>query len=738
MFYNDRPIESVSEDKLNRFGFAKRVADAIYNMKNEDTFTIGLYGKWGSGKTSVINMMLNELESRQLTTNESDKIVTVRFEPWNFTDSNQLLNQFFLRLSSQLCSKGDKALNAIGNALINYSDAFEMAEAVPVVGGLLAILGKKGAIAIGKRLRKGSEDDDIQNQKEAVINLLKGQQYKILIIIDDIDRLSNDKIRQVFQLIASVANFPNTIYIVAFDKDIVVSALKDVQYGSGEAYLEKIIQMPIQIPDITESRLLSVLSERLEYVLTNNRATIFDEQHWRNLFETCVKPFIKSIRDANRLCNYVEFKLSAIASEVNFADMVAITAIEIAVPQIYSWIKYHKSILTGGFDFSDMGKRKTPSEYRQQYTREFEEIEKYSEYPSQVDSETILLALSYLFPSFGSKIQTPREVINQRTQRSNCYIGNEDKFDRYFDLDMDNVGIKKADALKAVFTLSSSELQDYILECEKSGSGRELLKEIDAMIGSLDCERAKLIIEALLNTIPELNEYSSHGLIYSSSGDYAEHKLLDLIAVVPEKDRYATMSQFVRDADSITIQPIAVVINLIELGYGRLSANGAGHERQRVISLNELERLEHVFIDRVKELLSSQNLLDFADWRMIYHLMTYFQPEFMNDYLKKAFQDNANIVKYLTYTVSTWTGSSISYEVKNDYEKHLTKERILQAIESLAQSGELFKLKAKVQDKAAAFYLDAHDKLTDLDSVDKRDVDIQLAEWKSNLAERTP
>lgn len=73
-------------------------------------------------------------------------------------------------------------------------------------------------------------------------------------MIDDIDRLNCEQIRQIFQLVSSVAKFPNTAYLLVFYKDIVTKALRKVQEGNGEEYLHKVIQMPIQIPDVKEIR----------------------------------------------------------------------------------------------------------------------------------------------------------------------------------------------------------------------------------------------------------------------------------------------------------------------------------------------------------------------------------------------------------------------------------------------------------------------------------------------------
>ena len=113
MFHSDKPISSRSDDLLKRSGFAQLLANSIASLNKADTFTIGVFGKWGSGKTSVVKMMLQELENQQESADEQDKIIVIHFEPWNFTDSNQLLNQFFARLANEFRSKSDKGLKAI-------------------------------------------------------------------------------------------------------------------------------------------------------------------------------------------------------------------------------------------------------------------------------------------------------------------------------------------------------------------------------------------------------------------------------------------------------------------------------------------------------------------------------------------------------------------------------------------------------------------------------------------------
>ena len=405
MYYSDKPIDSKGDDQLGRGGFAALLAQSLLNLNTQDTFTVGLFGKWGSGKTSIVNMMLNEIDEHQKSCPENEKLIVVHFEPWNFSSADQLLSQFFIRLSSEFRSKGDERLSKIGEALETYSDAFDLLSAVPLAGNLLAFLGKKGAEVAGSKLKKGGDEKDISKQKEFVIKLLQEQSNRILVVIDDIDRLSNEQIRQVFQLVTSVAKFPNTIYLLVFDKDIVVKALEKVQEGSGRDYLEKIIQMPIQIPDIKPAKLRQVLIDRLNTILSKHKGIGFQQIHWQKLYEPCITPFVDSLRTINRLCNAVQFKLSSISTEIDFADIVAISALEIQHPEIYEWVKEHKSLLTGEFDLSTIReKNKTQKELKDCYTAQIDAM-------LQKNGHSIEF-LSHLFPHFGRKIGEIYEVYN--------------------------------------------------------------------------------------------------------------------------------------------------------------------------------------------------------------------------------------------------------------------------------------------------------------------------------------
>lgn len=123
------------------------------------------------------------------------------------------------------------------------------------------------------------------------------------------------------------------------------------------------------------------------------------------------------------------------------------------------------------------------------------------------------------------------------------------------------------------------------------------------------------------------------------------------------------ISEFISQSDMDVIQSIAPVINMIELGYGRLAAEGKEKNYKKVITLDELCTVEAIFTIRVKEILKSSSLFDFSEWRMVYHLLNSFDPEYTKHYLESSLTQDKNILRFLNLFVAVWTGSGTEYGV---------------------------------------------------------------------------
>ena len=100
MYSSDRPITNYNDDLLGRADFAKQLGKAVFEYPCSDGLVIGLYGKWGSGKTSVVNMAIQEIESQSKGSDSAPYIF--KFAPWNYSDKDNLISQFFNCLKNRV------------------------------------------------------------------------------------------------------------------------------------------------------------------------------------------------------------------------------------------------------------------------------------------------------------------------------------------------------------------------------------------------------------------------------------------------------------------------------------------------------------------------------------------------------------------------------------------------------------------------------------------------------------
>lgn len=219
-YSTDRPIDREDQDLLGRSSFSKQLGKAIYRYNGKDGLVIGLFGKWGTGKTSILNMATNEIN--KLAENDKNKPMIMKFAPWNYSDKENLISLFFQSLKKKIDIQDNEELkNKVGRALNDYSGAFDALSFIPVVGsGVAAVVLKTIAQAKGADLM---ERADLDENRRILENALITVDKKIIVVIDDIDRLTNSQIRDIFQLVKQVADFPNVIYVLAMDREVFVA-----------------------------------------------------------------------------------------------------------------------------------------------------------------------------------------------------------------------------------------------------------------------------------------------------------------------------------------------------------------------------------------------------------------------------------------------------------------------------------------------------------------------------------
>lgn len=336
---SDAPIKSSTQDRLNRTGFAAALANAVINLDVSESIVIGVHGAWGTGKTSLLNLIEEQLQAKA----ESPPLI-MRFNPWDFSDQNQLSLQFFSGLSAFL------RLHQTTPALVRIADV--VGEYGKLLDPLARLAFPRGAeaTALGwsflKKFRVVRQRTSVE-LKAQIDGVLRATDTRLVILIDDIDRLHATEIRQVFQLIKLNANFTNTVYVVAFDVELVVDALGGVAPRRTTEYLEKIVQVAFPLPPIGESKLTTLILEKFDETLKWFGVSELDRRGFGNMFYSGFRDQFRTLRDINRFFNLFRFGLAMVGEDTNFTDLAAVEAIALFHPEIHSALEGHPDLFAG-------------------------------------------------------------------------------------------------------------------------------------------------------------------------------------------------------------------------------------------------------------------------------------------------------------------------------------------------------------------------------------------------------
>lgn len=388
-FSADRPIESIDEDLLDRGRFAESLARAISGWKGKDSLIVALHGDWGSGKSSLKNMTLSAFKRLNIETP-----LFVEFNPWEWAGQDKIYKSFFEQLASSIGQQDkSKKQKIIARKIRLYGLYLNsgailvtgLTAALPTLFTLAAIFGFGGifidqqwikeisgflltaTVAWAAFLKWGgklaeqlsgiaeeharSSELTLEKLKQSLTSDLRMLAKPLLVIIDDIDRLSQEETRMVFQLVKANADFPNIVYLLLFQQDIVECRLTD-ETQDGREYLEKIVQVPFDIPRIEQARLEKILFTSLDRILKEDQKILkrFDKTRWGNLYYGSLQPFFRTLRNVYRYSSTFSFHVSLLkgakAFEVNPVDLIAIECLRVFEPGVYKVISVSKDLLT--------------------------------------------------------------------------------------------------------------------------------------------------------------------------------------------------------------------------------------------------------------------------------------------------------------------------------------------------------------------------------------------------------
>lgn len=610
MLYNDQPIGQDEEDKLNRTPFVDEIVELIdryteddEKKDNHDGLVIGLEGAWGSGKTSVLNLLENRFQDK------NERYVVQRLDSWLAMDRTTLSAEFFKTLGAATIEAGvfpedenllQKVVREIWGAILKFARWISLIKLPKVGPRIIARINKKDpskkarkmpahVLRFGKKvirsvtisvevikidLGKIIEDTTLRKEKEDLrVDLSKSKKY-IIYMIDDIDRLSNDEIGFVMQLVKNIADFPKVIYILAYDRAIVGEALQRIDGRNGRDFMEKIVQVPIQMPMFSEQDLLNYFGEELRKIIpeksyTENKAIYYTTagKAIENRIHKALLPYLRSIRDCNRVLNAFQVRYLICSSFCDADDLLCIVVLSIYEPELISYISNNPdSVYPHGMDQSSNSSEDTPKKYREKFKKDAQ------------CSDDALIILAILFPDFSKKAalhvmtHTPDEeaVIKNK-------ISIKPNFSSYFILSGREDDVLSSAVEHLLTDADETSIRDQFVAWEKNGQWTGAYSKLVSYCDtrnkrlSLTKDRLKILLHALslLKDNPsfdqQLHPYAdlAWSFLEKATG-YSPFSGTTIVLDVAQQDM---LTEIFEDR-SISIEVLEALMKPIGRGYG--------------------------------------------------------------------------------------------------------------------------------------------------------------------------
>lgn len=443
-FLADKPISEEKDDRFQRYNFAKRIAETIYNRNSSESIVLGLYGAWGEGKTSVLNFIKHELKPHY------PQFIYFSFNPWRFTDESALLVSYFNTLALEVKNSIEKPLKKKNGNFFSrlikpiktswYKRKGPLKTSKETIGEIIKEYGKLvsivGAGETVETIGRVFSNVDIEKLKERIENLLLNHKKRIVIFIDDIDRLEQDEIHSIFRLVKLTGDFPFTTFVLAFDENI-ISASIGKRFGlgdpkSGENFLEKIIQIPIKIPLAQKSALKTYCFQLVDKAIGSSqiKLTEIEERNFVDNFTSCFLIRLNTPRLAIRYGNALSFSLPLLKGEVNYVDLLLIEAIRVFYPEIYELIRTQPDYFIGSY--TDQFTKQINKEKIEQFKSIFSKCcNKFNDLENQNAKEILLNMFPNLGKVWGSKDWDWNHGDNIK-QYNEKRISSSHYFNRYF------------------------------------------------------------------------------------------------------------------------------------------------------------------------------------------------------------------------------------------------------------------------------------------------------------------
>ena len=343
----DKPIQNAGEDLLKVERHSKALTDFI--LRSDTPLTIGLQGEWGSGKTSLMYLLREKLQTSQ--------VATAWVNTWEYSmfrgahETTPAVLQGLLVKLKESCGDQwtlDDQVKEKWKSIVRFAGALGNQILANQTG-----VDAKSAMADAANGGSVHSISDIADLKASIGEIIgkliddpRNDFKRVVFFIDDLDRISPSDAVEVLEALKNVFDIPHCIFVLAIDYEVVVKGLEgkfgpktDENEREFRSFFDKIIQLPFSMPTGTydiENFLAKKLTE-LGVELTNEQRDAFAKvvKHTVGYNPRSLKRYINSFSLLNSIRKLDEEADDNDGSETDELMLFALLGIQISYPKVF-------------------------------------------------------------------------------------------------------------------------------------------------------------------------------------------------------------------------------------------------------------------------------------------------------------------------------------------------------------------------------------------------------------------
>ncbi|MEP2472581.1 MAG: P-loop NTPase fold protein [Paracoccaceae bacterium] len=341
----DTALKARDRDRLGFGEMARHLASSFLQNDLSRGFVVGVEGAWGSGKSSLVNLALEELSQ------QTGGPRVVRFAPWLVGNRNELLAQLFSELEPVILESVPATEREETKAILGrYA---QVSSGLAAVADLAEIGGLPWARIAANFFRKtGGKAADLSENSLGELNedlrkKLKNLNHPIIVFVDDLDRLEPKEAAEVLRLVKAVADFPNVAYVLAYDVEVLAKSIeRAIGISNGRAYLEKVVQASFKVPKAMSFDLRNWLKSEVLELLDGLEMSSEVADRLESVFHQWCGQFVETPRDVVRVLNSLKLNFMPVRGQVDPGDMVFLQMVRVKNNALFDWIESYVSDLS--------------------------------------------------------------------------------------------------------------------------------------------------------------------------------------------------------------------------------------------------------------------------------------------------------------------------------------------------------------------------------------------------------